>query len=166
MTKLDVVVPPGKQEIIITRIFAAPRALVFEAFTNPALIPRWWGPRVMSTTVDKMEVRPGGIWRFLNREASGAEHGFHGVYHDAVAPERLIYTFEWEGLPGHVLLETVTFEEHRGQTRVTDTSVFQTLEDRDGMVANGMEGGATESMDRMAELLRTMSETAPSTRRV
>jgi uncharacterized protein YndB with AHSA1/START domain len=157
VTKLDIVVPPGKQEIIITRIFDAPRALVFKAFTDPDLIPRWWGPASTSTIVDKMDVKPGGIWRFINRDAGGDENSFHGVYHDVLAPERLVYTFEWEGLPGHVLLETVIFEERDGKTKVTDTSVFQTVEDRDGMVASGMEGGAGESMDRIEELLRTMA---------
>jgi uncharacterized protein YndB with AHSA1/START domain len=156
MAQFDLAVPPGKQEIILTWTFDAPRALVFKAFTDPDLIPKWWGPASTSTIVDKMDVKPGGIWRFINRDAEGNENGFHGVYHDIVAPERLVYTFEWEGLPGHALLETVIFEEHDGKTKITDTSVFQTVEDRDGMVANGMEGGARESLDRMAELLREM----------
>jgi uncharacterized protein YndB with AHSA1/START domain len=157
MTKLDIVVPPGKQEIIITRIFDAPRALVFKAFTDPVLIPKWWGPASLTTIIDKMDVKPGGIWRYVQHDADGNEFAFHGAYHDVSAPERLVYTFEWEGLPGHALLETVIFEEHGGKTQVTDTSVFQTVEDRDGMVANGMEGGASDSMDRMAELLRGMA---------
>jgi uncharacterized protein YndB with AHSA1/START domain len=157
MAQFDLAVPPGKQEIIMTRTFDAPRALVFKAFTDPDLIPKWWGPASTSTIVDKMDVNPGGIWRFINRDAEGNEACFHGVYHDIVAPERLVYTFEWEGLPGHALLETVIFEEHDGKTKITDTSVFQTLEDRDGMVANGMEGGAKESMERLAELLGGMA---------
>ncbi len=157
MTKLDIVAPPGKQEIIITRTFDAPRALVFKAFTDPALIPKWWGPARLTTVVEKMDVRPGGIWRFVQHDAEGNEYAFHGVYHDIAAPERLVYTFEWEGMPGHAMLETVTFEEHDGKTKVTDTAVFQTVEDRDGMIESGMEGGATESMDRMAELLATMA---------
>ncbi len=157
MTKLDILVPPGKQEIIITREFDAPPALVFKAFTDPDLIPRWWGPASLTTLVDKMDARAGGSWRFVQHDAAGNEYAFHGVYHDVLAPERLVYTFEWEGLPGHALLETVIFEASGGKTKITDTSVFQTLEDRDGMVANGMEGGAAESMDRMAELLRGMA---------
>ncbi len=156
MAKLDIVVPPGRQEIIITRIFDAPRAVVFRAFTDPALIPKWWGPRTTTTVVDKMEVRPGGMWRFINRDDGGDDNGFHGVYHEVLAPELLIYTFEWEGLPGHVLLETIIFEDFDAKTKITDTAVFQSVEDRDGMVANGMEGGAADSMDRMAELLREL----------
>jgi uncharacterized protein YndB with AHSA1/START domain len=157
MTKLDMVAAPGKQEIIITRTFDAPRVLVFKAFTDRELIPKWWGPARLTTVIDRMDVRPGGLWRFVQRDDDGNEFAFHGVYHDVLAPERLVYTFEWEGLPGHALLETVIFEEHGGKTTVTDTSVFQTVEDRDGMVANGMEGGAAESMDRLAALLLEMA---------
>ena len=157
MTKLDLVVPPGKQEVIIRRTFDAPRKLVFRAFTDPQLIPKWWGPVSVKTVVDKMDAKPGGMWRFVHTGDDGREDAFHGVYHDVTAPERLIYTFEWEGLPGHVLLETILFEEQDGKTKITDTSVYQSVEDRDGMVAAGMESGAADSMDRMTELLRQMS---------
>src|SRR5438128_12053369 len=75
---------PGKQEILITREFDAPRELVFKACTDPKLIPQWWGPRYLSTEVDKMDVRPGGQWRFLNRDAEGNEYAFHGVYHEVL----------------------------------------------------------------------------------
>ncbi len=153
MSKLNLTAEPGKHSIVMTRDFDAPRELVFKAITDPNLIPQWWGPRSLTTTVDKMEVRPGGIWRFVERDADGNEDAFHGVYHDITLPERLIYTFEWEGMPGHVLLETVTFKDQDGKTRLTDISVFQTVEDRDGMLQSGMEGGAAESMDRLAELL-------------
>lgn len=157
MTKLDIVAPPGKQEIIITRVFDAPRARVFKAFTDPDLIPKWWGPRGHTTTVDKMDVKPGGVWRFIERDADGNENAFHGVYREVKAPERLVYTFEWEGMPGYVSLEMVTLEERSGRTTVTNIVAFHTVEDRDGMLASGMEGGATDSMDRMAELLRGMA---------
>jgi len=92
----------------------------------------------------------------VQHDADGNEYAFHGVFHDVNEPEQIVYTFEWEGLPGHVLLETITFEENAGVTTLTDTSVFQSVEDRDGMIANGMEGGAQESMDRLAELLKRM----------
>lgn len=153
MKKMNMSVEPGKQEVVITREFDAPRALVFKAFTDPNAVSKWWGPRDLSTKVDKMEVRPGGIWRFINRDAGGDEFGFHGVYHSVQAPERLVYTFEFEGTPGHVILETVTFQEHDGKTKLIDQSVYQSVEDRDGMVASGMESGAAESMDRLEELL-------------
>src|SRR5579859_6445445 len=84
---------PGKQEVVITREFEAPRELVFKAFTDPKLIPQWWGPRYLSTRVDKMDLRPGGQWRFINQDAEGKEYAFHGVYHEVRAPERVIDTF-------------------------------------------------------------------------
>ncbi|MFO7323410.1 MAG: SRPBCC family protein [Chloroflexota bacterium] len=156
MSKLNVIAEPGTQSIILTRDFDAPRELVFRAFTDPTLVPKWWGPRGSETTVDKMEVRPGGIWRYVHSNPDGSEDAFHGVYHDVVAPERLVFTFEYEGMPGHVLLETVVLEERDGKTHVTDTSVFQSVEDRDGMLQSGMEEGATDSWDRLSELLKTL----------
>jgi uncharacterized protein YndB with AHSA1/START domain len=156
MAKLNLVAEPGKHEIRMSRDFDARRELVFKAFTDPTLIPQWWGPKGLTTVVDKMEVRTGGIWRYVQRDPDGTEYGFHGVYHEVASPERLVYTFEFEGMPGHVVLETVTLEEHDGKTTVMDSSIFQTVEDRDGMLQSGMEEGATESWDRVAELLKTM----------
>jgi uncharacterized protein YndB with AHSA1/START domain len=144
---------PGGQGILMTRVLDAPRELVFKTCTDPNLIPQWWGPKEYATTVDKMEVRKGGIWRFVQRGSDGNEYAFNGVYHECLSPERLVYTFEWEGMPGHVLLETMKFAEHEGKTQVTVTSVFQTVEDRDGMLNSGMEKGAIETWDRLAELL-------------
>jgi uncharacterized protein YndB with AHSA1/START domain len=148
-----IIAEPGKQEIVITRTFAAPRALIFRAYAEPALIPQWWGPRRYATIVDRMDVKPGGLWRFLNRDAGGNEYAFHGVYHDVHAPERLVATFEFEGVPGHVSLETLVLEETGGRTLLTNRSVFQTVEDRDEMLKGGMEEGVAETMDRLAELL-------------
>jgi uncharacterized protein YndB with AHSA1/START domain len=153
MTKTSFVVEPGKQEIIAARVFDAPRESVFKTYTDPNLIPQWWGPKNLTTTVEKMDARPGGIWRFVQRDAEGNEYAFHGVYHDAAPPQRLVRTFEFEGMPGHVSLETVTLEDVEGKTKMTTKSVFQTVEDRDGMYESGMEEGVNESMDRLAELL-------------
>lgn len=153
MARINLVAEPGKQEIVITQVLNAPRERVFKTCTDPILIPRWWGPRNLTTTVDKMDVRPGGVWRFVQRDADGNEYAFKGVYHDITPSERLVFTFEFEGMPGHVLLETMTFEEDDGKAKLTDRSVFQTVEDRDGMLESGMEEGATETMDRLAELL-------------
>ncbi len=114
--RVNISAEPGKQEIRITREFDAPRAIVFKAFTDPTLLSQWWGPRHLSTEVDKMDVRPGGQWRFINRDAAGNEYAFHGVYHEIRVPERIIETFEFEGLPetGHVTLDTLTLEELPG----------------------------------------------------
>lgn len=153
MTRTVFIVEPGKQEIVITRSFDAPRELVFKAFTDPKLLAQWWGPRTYTTTVDKVEPWPGGLWRFVQRNGGGSEYAFHGVYHEVASPERLVYTFEFEGTPGHVALETVTLENHGGKTMLRDQLVFQSVEDRDGMVQSGMEEGNNASMDRLDTLL-------------
>src|SRR4051794_26599347 len=99
MNKMNVTAEPGKQDIVLTRTFNAPRALVFKAYTDPKLISQWWGPRKYETIVDKMEVKKGGLWRYINRGSDGQEFAFNGVYHEIAAPERLIYTYEFEGMP-------------------------------------------------------------------
>jgi uncharacterized protein YndB with AHSA1/START domain len=150
MAKLNLVAEPGSHAVVVTRDFDAPRDLVFKAYTDPKLITRWWGS---GTVVDQMEVRPGGLWRYVEHAGDGQEYAFHGVYHAISAPERLVYTFEFEGMPGHVLLETIILEEEAGKTKLTDLMVFQTVADRDGMLSSGMETGATESLDRLEALL-------------
>jgi len=149
-------IEPGRQEVVASRDFAAPPDLVFRTCTDPASLPLWWGPRDLTTTVEVMEPRTGGRWRFVQRDPQGNEFAFHGVYHE-VTPGRIVDTFEFEGMPGHVLLETTTFEAVDGGTRMTVTSVFQSTADRDGMVASGMQHGMTESHDRLAELLADRS---------
>jgi uncharacterized protein YndB with AHSA1/START domain len=153
MSDMKVVADPGTHEIVITRSFDAPRELVFKAFTDADAVRQWWGLNSTETVVDQLEARPGGRWRFVQRDGDGNEFGFHGVYHDLQAPERIVYTFEFEGMPGHVLLETLVFEDQDGRTQMTDTSVFQSVADRDGMLQSGMESGAAESMDRLDEYL-------------
>ncbi|HET9920413.1 MAG TPA: SRPBCC family protein [Ktedonobacteraceae bacterium] len=157
--KANVHAEPGKQEIVITREFDAPRELVFKVITDPALVPQWWGPRRLTTEVDKMDVRPGGQWRFVHRDAEGNTYGFHGVYHEILAPERIIDTFEFEGLPetGHVTLETMKLEAlPGGRTRLITQSVFQSVADRDGMLQSGMEEGVHDMYDRLEELAQKM----------
>lgn len=154
MSKTQFVAEPGKQEIVMIRSFAAPRAKVFGAYVDPQAIPKWWGPRILTTVVDKLEPRHGGLWRFIQRDPSGNEYAFRGVFHESRAPERLVRTFEFEMMPEHVLLETVDFEEAGGATKVTARSVFQTLAARDGMLQSGAEGGAVETWDRLEELLK------------
>lgn len=156
MPKTIFIVEPGKQEVVITHIFDAPCDLVFKAYTDPNLLVQWWGPRYLTTRIDQMDVRKGGIWRFVQNDSNGNEFAFNGVYHAVWAPERIVDTFEFEGMPGHVLLETATFEDQDGKTLLTVKSVYQSVEDRDGMVQSGMEGGLTESMDRLEELLEKL----------
>lgn len=154
MSKTQFIAEPGKQEIVMMRTFAAPRAKVFSAYVDPQAIPKWWGPRFLTTVVDKLEPRHGGLWRYIQRDASGNEYAFRGVFHESRAPERLVRTFEFEMMPEHVLLETVDFEEAGSTTKVTARSVFQTLAARDGMLQTGAESGAAETWDRLEELLK------------
>jgi uncharacterized protein YndB with AHSA1/START domain len=151
------VTTPTDREIHIEREFNAPRDKVFAAFTDPELIPEWWGPRSTTTIVDRMELKPGGSWRFVARDSDGSETAFRGEYREITAPERIVQTFEWEGMPGHVSVETAVFEDLGDRTRVVTTSVFDTPEDRDGMLASGMEGGMNETYDRLDEVLARLA---------
>jgi uncharacterized protein YndB with AHSA1/START domain len=144
---------PTDREIHIERVFEAPRDRVFAAFTDPELIPAWWGPRDTTTVVDQMDVRAGGSWRFVARNADGSETGFRGTYREVTPPERIVQTFEWEGMPGHVSVETATFEDLGERTRIVTTSIFHTTEERDGMLGSGMERGMNETYARLDELL-------------
>ena len=111
-------------------------------------------------TVVEMDARPGGSWRFVHRDPDGNEYGFHGVHHDILPPERAVRTFEFEGMPGHVQLETITFEEFEGKTRIRGQSVFQSVEDRDGMLQSGMEAGMSEGFERLDALLDALTKEA------
>jgi uncharacterized protein YndB with AHSA1/START domain len=153
MTGATTITTPTDREIVSERVFGAPRERVFEAYTDPHLIPQWWGPRRMTTIVDHMDVRPGGTWRFVAHDPDGGEQGFRGIYREVTPPKRIVQTFEWEGMPGHVIVETATFEDLGERTRARTTSLFHTTEERDGMLASGMEGGLSESHERLTELL-------------
>jgi uncharacterized protein YndB with AHSA1/START domain len=139
--------------IILTREFDAPRDLVFRAHTDPDLLVQWLGPRELSTTIDTYEPRNGGTWRYVQTDPQGNAYAFHGVFHGDPAPDSTVQTFEFEGVPGHVCLETVTLTEQDGKTLMRTVSAFQSVADRDGMIAAGMEHGVQDSGARLAELL-------------
>jgi uncharacterized protein YndB with AHSA1/START domain len=149
---------PADREIHIERIFEAPRDRVFAAFTDPDLIPEWWGPRGTTAFVEKMDVRTGGDWRFLVRGSDGSETGFRGTYREVIAPERIVQTFEWDGMPGYVSVDIATFEDLGDRTKVTTRSLFHTPEERDGMLGSGMEGGLNETYQRLDELLERLAQ--------
>jgi uncharacterized protein YndB with AHSA1/START domain len=144
-------------EIELTRVFDAPRRLVFEAISKPEHVRRWWGLRKFTMTSCEMDFRPGGKWRFVLREESGDEYAFRGEYREIVPPERVVQTFEFEGFPGAVSVETLTLVEQGGKTTLTATSRFDSVEARDGMIESGMEAGAAETYDRLEEHLSTMA---------
>jgi uncharacterized protein YndB with AHSA1/START domain/DNA-binding transcriptional ArsR family regulator len=153
--------PVGEKEIHMTRVFDAPRDLVFEAHSSCEHMQNWWGPRKYEFASCEIDFRPGGKWRIVHKgPGEEPDQGFHGEYREIVPPERITWTFEWEGMPGHVAVETMTLEEHDGKTTITASSAWDTVEDRDGMLNSGMESGAAESYERLDEYLETLKARA------
>lgn len=149
------VTTPSDREIVTRRVFDAPRDVLWRAFTDPALLARWWG-RGHRLEVERMEVRRGGHWRFVEH-APDAAHGFEGRYREVTPPERLSMTFDWDGMPGHVSVTTVTFEDlGGGRTRVVTRALFHTAEECGGMRDAGMEAGMNQSYAALDALLKTL----------
>jgi uncharacterized protein YndB with AHSA1/START domain len=141
-------------EVFLSREFDAPRDLLYRVYTDAKLIPEWWGPRKESVVVDKCDLRPGGEWRFVSTSPNGVVHGFHGTYTKVDPPNELGMTFEYEGAPGHVVTVRALFEELTPKkSRVRSWNTFSSKEACDGMVNSGMQSGATESNDRLDEVL-------------
>jgi uncharacterized protein YndB with AHSA1/START domain len=153
MPKTEITAEPGSPLVTITRTFDAPRDLVFRAYTEPALLEQWLGPRGLTTVVETYDTRAGGKWRYVQTSPDGGTHAFHGVFHGDPAPAAIVQTFEYEGVPGHVKMDSVTLTEEDGKTHVRTVASFQSVEDRDAMVAAGMEWGIREGDERLAELL-------------
>lgn len=153
MSDTTVTATPNSYEVVISREFNASKERVFEAYTNSELYVQWMGPSALDMKIDSWDTVPGGKWRYVSKDPAGNEYGFHGVYHDVVKDERIVQTFEFEGMPGHVSFNVIRFEEKDGKTTITSTAVFETVADRDGMVSSGMESGARESFERLAALL-------------
>ncbi len=153
---------PGKQELFIEREFDAPRELVFKAHTDPELYIQWVGPHEMTMTIEKWECYEGGSYKFTH-ERDGHKYAFFGVNHEVLAPERIIGTFEFDGLPerGHVILGTSRFEElPGGRCRFIHQSVFQSVADRDGMIQSGMERGVNDGYEKLDALLENLGAKA------
>ena len=161
MTTTTITAEPGVPYIEISREFDAPRDLLFRAHTDPDLLVQWLGPRRLTMTIDRLEPRDGGTWRYTHRDADGTEYGFHGVYHGTPSPDGIVQTFEFEGAPGHVSLDSLVLEERDGRTLLRGHSVFQSVEDRDAMIQSGMETGVNDSMDRLAELVARLATDQP-----
>lgn len=155
-----IIAEPGKQDVSIIREFDAPRELVFKAHEDPELIKQWIGPRNRVMKIDYYTSKSGGSYRYTIEDKSGKEiAAFNGAIHEVTAPERIIQTFEFEGLPerGHVTLDTMTFETLPGnRTKVTTHSVCRSQADRDAMMASGMESGVNEGYEKLDEILKKM----------
>ena len=157
--KTVVTAEPGKQELFITREFDAPRELVFRAHIDPELYVQWVGPRDLTMTIQKFEMVDGGSYKYTH-ERDGHKYAFFGVTHEVKEPERIIGTFEFDGLPerGHVIMGKTMFEElPNNRSRVVHHSVFFSVQDRDGMVQSGMERGVTEGYEKLDVLLESES---------
>ena len=157
MGKTQFTAEPGIPQIISEREFDAPRELLFRAWTEPDLLKQWLGPRNLTMEIDRYDVRDGGTWRYVHRDDEGNEYAFHGVFHGDPSPEGMVQTFEYEGYPGHVSLDTLTFEERDGKTIVRTNTVFQSVEARDGMMQSGMEIGVNDGYDRLDELIAKLA---------
>ena len=162
---------PAGREFILTRIINAPRALVWKAWTDPKHMAQWWGPHSVTNPVCQMDVRPGGAWRIIMRLPDGVDYPITGVYLEIVKPERLIRTMDcsehpeaWHDLvkpdrqkgernPAGEMLQTVTFEDQGGRTKLTIRTRFNSVAIRDAMVKMGMTEGWTQSLERLEALL-------------
>jgi uncharacterized protein YndB with AHSA1/START domain len=147
------VVPEDSPTITEIHVFNAPAPVVYEALTRPEHIKDWYGPRRLSVPVAEMDVRVGGAYHFVNRDAEGNDFGFHGVYREVVPDRRLVYTWVYEAEPDIEAVTTAELDEHDGKTKLTTTTVFPTPEDRDGYLAEDATEGATESMERLEEVV-------------
>ena len=152
---LQVTTPP-EREIVLTRVFDAPRSLVFDAFTKPELLKRWFGPRGWSLVVCEIDLRVGGTWRFVLRGPDGRDMGMRGVYREIAAPDRSVHTESFDDFPGESLVTTVLVED-RGRTTLTATVLYPSQEVRDIVIKSGMEHGAAESYDKLAETLASIA---------
>lgn len=148
---------PGSLQILVEREFDAPAEVLFRAHTDPDLLKQWMGPNDLSMEIPTFEPRDGGRWDWVFTAPDGDVQRFHGVTHGTPSVENgIMGTFEWLGLPGHVSFQTMTFDEHDGRTTLRSNSVFQTLEDRDGMIEAGMESGMNEGYAKLDQLLTTL----------
>lgn len=153
---------PSDRELVLTREFDAPARLVFEAWTTPAHVLRWWACPTLEMPVCEIDLRVGGTYRFVTRSSDGQEYPICGEYREIVAPERLVYTqfFDREPYASHKTIITVTFVEQHGKTLLTSASLYPSAAARDGHLATGMASGLSEAMDRIASIVRTLGSRA------
>jgi uncharacterized protein YndB with AHSA1/START domain len=150
---------PSDREIVLTRLFDAPRRLVFEAMSKPEHVRRWWGclDERYSVTVCEIDLRPGGAWRFVGRGPQG-EFAFHGVYREIAAPERVVFTEIYEPFPDVESVVTSVLTEESSKTRLTVTVLYPSLEVRDSVLKTGMAKGAAISYDRLEDLVSELQQ--------
>ena len=157
---MKLIAEPGERTMVVTRIFEAPRELVFKAWITPEHLARWWGPREQELVKCEMDLRVGGTYRFVTRGPDGQEHPFTGEYLEIDPPKRLSSTFIYDvdGWRDFVAIDTMVLEERDGRTTATVTTEHSSVEARDSHLDSGMEGGMRESFERLDELLASMQE--------
>jgi uncharacterized protein YndB with AHSA1/START domain len=153
MSRTEIVAEPGMPQVLITREFAAPPELLFRAHTRPDLLAEWLGPKELDLTVDELDARHGGRWRYTHTDAHGERFSFHGLYHGTPTPARIVQTYEFDRQPGVVYLNTITFEPRGDRTVLRQNTVFPSVEDRDVYVRGGMDRGVHASMAGLDALL-------------
>lgn len=144
---------PDLPMLTVVREFDAPVEAVFRAHTDPELVKQWLGPRGLTMTIERWDAQTGGAYRYVHTGDDGVEHGFYGAFHEVRPDERIVQTFTYVGFPDGVMLDTATFEDLGGRTRLTVTSMFDSIESRDGLVSSGMEAGMVEGYERLDDLL-------------
>jgi len=143
-----------KLEVVTSRIFNATPERLWSAQTDPEQIPKWWGPGAYKTVIEKNDLKIGGGWRYTQTDSDGKVYAFRGEYKEIDEPNRIVRTFEYEPMPGHILIETVALEAQAdGTTKMTATAHYDNLNDLEGMVDMGMESGQREGFERLAKLV-------------
>jgi uncharacterized protein YndB with AHSA1/START domain len=159
-----IITTPTDREILVTKEFAAPRRLVFEAHTRPELLKRWFGPHAWRLEVCEIDLRPGGCWYYLMRGPGGTTMTLRGTYLEIVEPERIVATesnVDCEARAAHESVGTLVFTEHAGRTTLTNTIRWPSKEIRDSVLSSGMRRGLGEGLDRLTELLAATTRAAP-----
>lgn len=157
MATTTITAEPGLPFLVITREFNASPELLLRAHTEADLYAQWIGPRSLTTTVEQLDARHGGAYRFIQQDPEGNSYAFRGVFHGDPSVNGFTQTFEWEEMPGHVALETIRFERRGDRTLLRGETVFQSVEDRDGAVSSGMEQGVNEGYDKLDELIASLA---------
>jgi uncharacterized protein YndB with AHSA1/START domain len=157
MISTHFIAEPHVPQVVITREFGAARELLFRAHTDPDLLVQWLPPRPLTMTVDRFDLHDGGMWRYQYWEPDGTDYAFHGVFHGDPCRDSIVRTFEFEGMPGHVSMWTITFTEHGSKTRLSHNTVYQSVADRDLDLRSGMEDSLCHSLDRLEDLLARLA---------
>ena len=154
MADTKITAPKGLPFVDIERELDAPRRLVFRAYTEPALIKQWLGPRKYEMVIDRWDEHG---YRYEHRDGQGNSFAFRGAFHGPMTIEGGTQTFEFEGVPGHISLDTLILEDRGGRTLARTHSVFQSVEERDSMIEAGMCGGVIDSYERLDEVLQRLA---------